>query len=84
MGAVLRIRKDPTDGTKYGIGTAMNSGTAAGNIQWSAGFTPSTDTIFLVGAYEFVSGANNDIAYMWINPICKHIWRGIAPSPNAH
>ena len=81
VGAVLRIRKDPTDGTKYNIGTAMNSGTAAGNIQWSAGFTPSTDTIFLVGAYEFVSGATNDIAYMWINPSISTFGAGTAPSP---
>lgn len=82
VGAVLRIRKDPTDGTKYNIGTGMNSGTAAGNIQWSSAFTPSaTDTIFLVGAYEFVSGTNNDIAYMWINPSVSTFGAGTAPSP---
>ena len=58
VGAVLRIRKDPTDGNKYDIGTAMNSGTGAGNIQWSGDVSPSSsDTIFLVGAYEFVSGS---------------------------
>jgi hypothetical protein len=81
VGAVLRIRKDPTDGTKYSIGTAMNSGTAAGNIQWSSPITPSGDTILLVGAYEFVAGANNDIAYMWINP-APGTW-GAALPPSA-
>ena len=82
VGAVLRIRKDPTDGTKYNIGTAMNSSTTAGNIQWSSGFTPSsTDTIFLIGAYEFVSGTNNDIAYMWINPDISTFGALTAPSP---
>jgi hypothetical protein len=81
VGAVLRIRKDPVDGTKYDIGTAMNSGTAVGNIQWSSGFTPSADPIFIVGAYEFVSGANNDKAYMWINPSISTFGAGTAPSP---
>jgi hypothetical protein len=81
VGAVLRIRKDPTDGTKYNIGTAMNSGTAAGNIQWSAAMTPSTDTILLVGAYEFVAGATNDKAYMWINPPTSSFGALLPPSP---
>lgn len=81
VGAVLRIRKDPVDGTKYNIGTAMNSGTAAGNIQWSAAMTPSTDTILLVGAYEFVVGATNDKAYMWINPAPGTFGAASPPSP---
>jgi hypothetical protein len=81
VGAVLRIRKDPTDGTKYDIGTAMQSGTGAGNIQWSSAFTPSTDTIFLVGAYEFVAGTNNDKAYMWINPSVSDFGALTPPAP---
>jgi hypothetical protein len=81
VGAVLRLRKDPTDNSMYNIGTAMNSGTGAGNIQWSGPFAPSsTDTIFLVGAYEFVAGSNNDIARMWINPSVSTFGAGTAPA----
>jgi hypothetical protein len=72
VGAVLRIRQDSVDPNVYRIGTGMNAGTGTGNspnVQFDNA-TPHTagETVFIVGSYEFVSGANNDIARMWINP----------------
>jgi len=54
-------------GTSYRIGVAARSSTNA-LVYDTATFT-TNDLIFLVGSYEFVSGAtNNDIARLWINP----------------
>jgi hypothetical protein len=69
IGGVLRIRQDSLDTAVYHVGIGMNSGTAAGNVQFANSINFSAgQTVFVVGAYEFVPGANNDIARMWINP----------------
>lgn len=70
VGACLRIKTDPGDSAKFLIGTAMNSGTGAGNIQFEASGSGHGmgDTVFVVAAYTFVAGSNNDVAQMWINP----------------
>ncbi len=84
VGAVLRIRQDSTDPTAYHIGTGMNSGTATGtspNVQFDNA-TPYhvNDTVFVVAAYEFVAGANNDVARMWINPNVSTFGDALPPS----
>jgi hypothetical protein len=73
VGAVLRIRKDATL-NQYYIGTGMNSGTGTGGSGTNVQFDTATprfegQTYFVVGAYEMVAGAQNDRAYMWINPL---------------
>jgi hypothetical protein len=80
VGAVLRIRKDATL-NQYYIGTAMNSGTGVGNVQFDT--TPHFDgeTVFIVAAYEFISGATNDKAYMWINPDASTYGAASPPTP---
>ena len=73
VGGVLRIRQDSTDSTVYHVGVGMNSGNATGaggaNVQFanSINFTAG-QTVFVVASYEFVTGTQNDIARMWINP----------------
>jgi hypothetical protein len=87
VGAGLRIRKvsgDATD-TLYNIGTAMNSGTGSGvggtNVQFAGTSFDEDDVVFIVASYEFVAGATNDIARMWINPNPADFGAGVAPAP---
>jgi hypothetical protein len=68
VGACLRIKTDPNNSSKFVIGTAMNSGTGAGNVQFETSGHSLGDTVFVVGSYTFVAGSNNDTAQMWINP----------------
>jgi len=72
VGGVLRIRTDASDPAVYHIGIGMNSGNATGaggaNVQFDTAPHTAGQTMFVVGSYEFVAGANNDIARMWINP----------------
>ena len=85
VGGVLRIRQDSSDSTVYHIGVGMNSGTATGaggaNVQFanSINFTAG-QTVFVVASYEFVAGANNDIARMWINPNPADFGLGTPPA----
>ena len=72
VGGVLRIRTDASDPAVYHIGVGMNSGNATGaggpNVQFDTAPHTAGQTVFVVASYEFVAGANNDIARMWINP----------------
>lgn len=84
VGAVLRIRQDMSDPTAYHIGTGMNSGTGSGtggaNVQFANSISHTEgETVFIVGSYEFIAGANNDIARMWINPGAVNFGAGTPP-----
>lgn len=80
-GSVLRIRTDSSDPNVYHIGTAMNGGTGTGNVQFdNATSYLAGQTVFVVGSYEFVTGSNNDIARMWINPGVGTFGAGSAPT----
>lgn len=66
--AVMRLRTDPNDASKFNVGIAKTTATSAGVVQFSStGYALGT-TLFVVAAYEFVTGSQNDVAYMWINP----------------
>jgi hypothetical protein len=65
--AKVQLRQDPTDGTKYDIGVFRNAGATAAATSWGGPQTVG-DTLFIVGSYETVAGAQNDIARLWINP----------------
>lgn len=55
-----------SSGTNYNIG--INSGSVSGNTAWSgATLTPGT-TYLIVASLQFVTGANNDVAKLWVNP----------------
>jgi hypothetical protein len=84
VGGVLRIRQDTSDPSVYHIGVGMNSGTATGaggaNVQFANSLNFSAgQTVFVVASYEFVTGANNDIARMWINPNLADFGAGSPP-----
>jgi len=83
VGAVLRIRQSSVDTTAYNIGVGMNSGTTSGaggaNVQFDSVAHAVAQTVFVVASYEFVAGANNDIARMWINPNLSDFGAGTPP-----
>lgn len=55
-----------SSGTNYNVG--INAGSVAGNTAWSgATLTPGT-TYLIVASLQFVTGANNDVAKLWVNP----------------
>jgi hypothetical protein len=65
--ARVQSRIDPTDGTKYNLGIFRNVNAASAATSWSGPLTVG-ETLFVVASYEIVSGTQNDIARMWINP----------------
>jgi hypothetical protein len=65
--ARLQARVDSTDGTKYNLGIFRNLSATAAATSWSGPLTVG-DTLFVVGSYEAVAGAQNDVARLWINP----------------
>lgn len=72
-GARLQFGKDLSDATKFNIGVRTDNDAAnPSTITWGTQkFTPglSSDTIFVVVGYTFVSGGTtNDIASIWVNP----------------
>lgn len=80
--ALMRLRTDPNDSSKFNVGIAKTTSTAAGVVQFSpTGFDPGT-TLFVVAAYEFVTGGTqNDVAYMWINPDVSTFGTPTPPPP---
>jgi len=78
VGAVLRIRQDPTTASQYDIGTAV--GTATGTaIAWS-GPQNTGATLFITASYQFVSGTANDVVNLWINPNQSDFGDATAPT----
>lgn len=67
-GARLQARIDPTDGTKYNLGIFRNVNASAAATSWS-GPLGVGETHFVVASYEIVSGTQNDVARLWINPV---------------
>ena len=55
-----------SDGAGYDIG--INPKTTAANTVWTSGTTAINSTVFVVIAYQMVSGTLNDIVKLWINP----------------
>jgi PEP-CTERM motif-containing protein len=65
--AKIQARIDPNEGDKYNLGIFRNINATAAAPSWSGPLTVG-ETLFLVGSYEAVPGAQNDIARLWINP----------------
>jgi len=65
-GAGLMIHRDAVDANAYNLGV----GATVTNADRIFETTPRTagQTLLVVGAYQFNEGADNDIAYLWINP----------------
>lgn len=81
--AVMRLRADPTNTNNFNVGIAKTTATTAGVVQFaSTSFDPGT-TLFVVAAYEFVTGGTqNDVAYMWINPDVSTFGTATPPAPD--
>ena len=63
-------------------GTAFNVGLAprtASPTYDAATFSTDT-TIFIVGSYEFIAGAGNDVVRLWVNPSSANFGAGTAPA----
>jgi hypothetical protein len=74
-------------GDSFYVGTGMNSGTGTGangtNVQFdNANAHLEGQTVFVVGSYEIVPGATNDIARMWINPDVSTFGAALPPAPS--
>jgi hypothetical protein len=65
-GAPLMIHLDADNASAYNLGigaTTANNDRIFDTTELAAG-----QTVFLVASYEFVAGADNDVARLWINP----------------
>lgn len=51
----------------------------AGSVQWSATDYPIQDTLLITIGYQFVAGATNNVASLWVNPPTS----GPQPTPDA-
>ena len=66
------------NGSGFNIG--LDNRTAAPSSNYAAPTYNLNETIFVVGAYEFVSGASNDVSRLWINPSYTDFGALSAPS----
>ncbi|OFY37460.1 MAG: hypothetical protein A2275_01280 [Bacteroidetes bacterium RIFOXYA12_FULL_35_11] len=67
------------NGTGYNIG--INSRTTLANAQWGTTVYDINTPVLIVGAYEIVSGAANDIVKLWVNP-ASGSFGTTAPTPD--
>lgn len=66
------------NGSGFNIGLDNRTSTTTAN--YAAPTYNLNETIFIVGAYEFVSGASNDVSRLWINPSYTDFGALSAPS----
>jgi hypothetical protein len=78
IGARVLIRS-AAGGFNIGLSKASSSGT---DFQWGGTTFTSSDTIFIVGSYDFgtLAANNDDSVRMWINPSSLDFGAGSAPS----
>ena len=78
-GAGTFIHRDPVDTTGYNLGVGVS--TANNDRKFDTVAYHAGDTLFVVAAYEFLAGTDNDNAYLWINPPAASLGAEIAPAP---
>jgi hypothetical protein len=78
VGARVLIRS-AAGGFNIGLSKASSTGT---DFQWGGTTFTSSDTIFIVGSYDFgtLAANNDDSVRMWINPSSLDFGAGSAPS----
>ena len=79
LAAILRIRVDQSDASKFNIGIAKDGSTTAGNIQWSGALTLGAP-YFVVERLNIIAGAGNDTVDAWINPSLSDVLSVTAPT----
>jgi len=78
-GAPLLIHLDPTNPNAYNLGVGVSTNNADrvfSTVQHALG-----ETVLVVGSYEFVPGADNDVARLWINPASTSFGAETPPDP---
>lgn len=78
-GAALMIHLDPSNPNAYNLGVAVS--TANADRIFESAQRTAGQTLFIVGAYQFNAGADNDVAYLWIDPAPGTLGAATAPSP---
>jgi hypothetical protein len=78
-GALLMIHLDPDTAEAYNLGVAVNPANADRIFEETARILG--ETLLVVGAYEFKPGADNDVAYLWINPASDTFGADAPPPP---
>ena len=78
-GASLLIHLDPANANAYNLGVAVSTNNA--DRIFSTVQHALNDTVLVVGSYEFVPGADNDVARLWINPASSTFGAESPPLP---
>ena len=78
-GAGAFIHRDAVDTAAYNLGIGVS--TANNDRKFDTTAYHAGDILFVVAAYEFVTGTDNDNAYLWINPPLASLGTETAPAP---
>jgi hypothetical protein len=79
-GAPLLIRAAPGSTTEYQLG--IGAGNLNPDRTWDTTSRTADQTLLVVGAYEFNPAADDDVAYLWINPAPETFGADTAPTPH--
>lgn len=79
-GAPLMIHLDADNADAYNLGVAAT--TANADRIFDTTELLAGQTVFVVASYEFVAGADNDVARLWINPDPALFAAGNPPAPD--
>ena len=79
-GAALMIHRDANNASAYNLGMAVS--TANADRVFDSVAHDTSQTLFVVGAYQFNPGADDDNAYLWINPASSTFRTNNVPAPD--
>jgi hypothetical protein len=79
-GASLMIHRDAVDASGYNLGVAVS--TANADRFFDAVDHTTAQTLFIVAAYQFGPNADDDNAYLWINPASATFGTNNIPAPD--
>jgi len=79
-GASLMIHRDAVDTAGYNLGVAVS--TANADRFFDAVDHTAAQTLFIVSAYQFGPAADDDNAYLWINPAAATFGTNNIPAPD--
>jgi hypothetical protein len=79
-GASLMIHRDAVDTAGYNLGVAVS--TANADRFFDTADHTAAQTLFIVAAYQFGPNADDDNAYLWINPASASFGTNNIPAPD--
>jgi len=77
---LARLVVKQIDSSHYQIGMDRSSGTAS-NFVFDGINRNLNDVQYVVAAWDIVTGSNNDVARMWVNPSSSDFGAGADPTP---